>query len=51
MDIPSKEKPPGGAVRVYSDTSGDRVTPASFVPYCDLSLAQLSYHGHRDRVR
>ncbi|XP_067949337.1 C-Jun-amino-terminal kinase-interacting protein 4-like isoform X1 [Watersipora subatra] len=51
VDIPSKEKPPGGAVRVYSDAQGDDVAPATFVPYCDLSLAQLSYHGHRDCIR
>lgn len=51
VDIPGKDKPPGGAVRVYSDTQTDRVTPASYVPYCDLSQAQLSYHGHRDCVR
>lgn len=51
VDIPSKDKPPGGAVRVYSDTQGDQVAPASYVPYCDLAKAQLSYHGHRDCVR
>ncbi|KAF6035312.1 SPAG9 [Bugula neritina] len=51
VDIPGKDKPPGGAVRVYSDVQGDQVTPASYVPYCDISQAQLSYHGHRDCVR
>lgn len=51
VDIPGKEKAPGGAVRVYSDCRSERVTPASYIPYCDLALAQLSYHGHRDRVR
>jgi len=41
---------PGGAMRVYSDKK-DRVTPGSFIPYCGMAQAQLSFHGHRDAVK
>lgn len=42
---------PGGAVRVYSDNSGDKVTAGTFIPYCSMAQAQLSFHGHRDAVK
>ncbi|XP_037087936.1 C-Jun-amino-terminal kinase-interacting protein 4-like [Pollicipes pollicipes] len=42
---------PGGVVRVYSDTRGEQLTPASFIPYCHMAHAQLSFHGHRDAVK
>ncbi|KDR19135.1 JNK-interacting protein 3 isoform X3 [Zootermopsis nevadensis] len=42
---------PGGVVRVYADSSGSRVTPGSFIPYCSMAQAQLSFHGHRDAVK
>ncbi|KAH3833821.1 hypothetical protein DPMN_107137 [Dreissena polymorpha] len=42
---------PGGLVRVYSDNKTDNVTPASFIPYCTMAQAQLSFHGHRDAVK
>ncbi|KAL4230890.1 MAP-kinase scaffold [Mactra antiquata] len=42
---------PGGLVRVYSDSKTDDVTPASFIPYCTMAQAQLSFHGHRDAVK
>lgn len=42
---------PGGLVRVYSDSQTDSVTPASFIPYCTMAQAQLSFHGHRDAVK
>ncbi|XP_053399026.1 C-Jun-amino-terminal kinase-interacting protein 4-like isoform X6 [Mercenaria mercenaria] len=42
---------PGGLVRVYSDTKTDDVMPASFIPYCTMAQAQLSFHGHRDAVK
>ena len=29
----------------------DRVIPASFIPYCSMAQAQLSFHGHRDAVK
>ncbi|GLH16726.1 C-Jun-amino-terminal kinase-interacting protein 3 [Gryllus bimaculatus] len=40
---------PGGVVRVYADNS--KVYPGSFVPYCSMAQAQLSFHGHRDSVK
>uniref|UniRef100_A0A669AVQ7 C-Jun-amino-terminal kinase-interacting protein 4 n=1 Tax=Oreochromis niloticus TaxID=8128 RepID=A0A669AVQ7_ORENI len=42
---------PGSAVRVYGDDSGDKVTAGTFVPYCSMAHAQLSFHGHRDAVK
>ncbi|GFN79414.1 C-jun-amino-terminal kinase-interacting protein 4-like [Plakobranchus ocellatus] len=42
---------PGGVVRVYSDTKSDSVTPGSFIPYCSMAQAQLSFHGHKDAVK
>lgn len=41
----------GGAVRVYGDHSGDKVTAGTFIPYCSMAQAQLSFHGHRDAVK
>ena len=41
---------PGAPVRVYSDMK-DRVIPGSFIPYCSMAQAQLSFHGHRDAVK
>uniref|UniRef100_A0A646QFG0 C-jun-amino-terminal kinase-interacting protein 3 n=1 Tax=Hemiscolopendra marginata TaxID=943146 RepID=A0A646QFG0_9MYRI len=43
-------KTPGGVVRVYSNPN-DKVTPGSFIPYCSMAQAQLSFHGHRDAVK
>lgn len=40
---------PGVGVRVYSSESG--VTPGSFIPFCSMAHAQLSFHGHRDAVK
>ena len=40
---------PGIGVRVYA--SDHEVTPGSFVPYCSMAHAQLSFHGHRDAVK
>ncbi|KAL5011618.1 hypothetical protein ScPMuIL_010169 [Solemya velum] len=42
---------PGGIIRVYSDTKTDSVTPGSFIPYCSMAQAQLSFHGHKDAVK
>ncbi|XP_078602120.1 C-Jun-amino-terminal kinase-interacting protein 4-like isoform X6 [Branchiostoma floridae x Branchiostoma japonicum] len=42
---------PGGVIRVYSDANSDTVTPGSFIPYCSMAHAQLSFHGHRDAVK
>ncbi|GBN20846.1 C-Jun-amino-terminal kinase-interacting protein 4 [Araneus ventricosus] len=38
------------SIRVYTDGK-DNVTPGSFVPYCNMSEAQLSFHGHKDAVK
>lgn len=35
---------PGAGVRVPP-------VPGSFVPYCTMAHAQLSFHGHRDNVK
>ncbi|XP_064482319.1 C-Jun-amino-terminal kinase-interacting protein 4-like isoform X2 [Ornithodoros turicata] len=43
-------KMPGAVVRVYSD-SKENITTGSFVPYCSMAQAQLSFHGHRDAVK
>uniref|UniRef100_A0A1A7Z063 JNK-interacting protein leucine zipper II domain-containing protein n=1 Tax=Iconisemion striatum TaxID=60296 RepID=A0A1A7Z063_9TELE len=42
---------PGGVVRVYGDNSGDKVMTGTFVPYCSMAHAQLSFHGHRNAVQ
>ncbi|XP_041076813.1 C-Jun-amino-terminal kinase-interacting protein 4-like isoform X3 [Polyodon spathula] len=42
---------PGGVIRVYGDESSDKVTPATFIPYCSMAHAQLCFHGHRDAVK
>ncbi|KAJ7357660.1 C-Jun-amino-terminal kinase-interacting protein [Desmophyllum pertusum] len=44
---------PGGAVRVYSNEGKDGEVPrgSSFMPYCSMVNAQLSFHGHRDSVK
>ncbi|KAK9695935.1 JNK-interacting protein leucine zipper II [Popillia japonica] len=35
---------PGGGVRVST-------APGSYIPYCSMAHAQLSFHGHRDSVK
>lgn len=40
-----------GVVRVYGNTATDSVFPGSFIPYCNISQAQLSFHGHKDAVK
>ncbi|GAB1604627.1 C-Jun-amino-terminal kinase-interacting protein 4-like [Argonauta hians] len=42
---------PGNVIRVYSDSKGDNITPGTFIPYCTMAQAQLSFHGHRDAVK
>ncbi|XP_048589385.1 C-Jun-amino-terminal kinase-interacting protein 4-like isoform X2 [Nematostella vectensis] len=45
---------PGGPVRVYSNEGKDGdalVSSSSFMPYCSMVNAQLSFHGHRDSVK
>ena len=38
-------------MEVYQDSATKRVMAESFVPYCNMSQAQLSFHGHRDAVK
>ena len=47
----SRSGRPGGVVRVYNDVKSDAVIPGSFIPYCSMAQAQLSFHGHKDSVR
>nr|CAB3266510.1 C-Jun-amino-terminal kinase-interacting protein 4 [Phallusia mammillata] len=42
---------PGGVIRVYSDPVSDKLTPGTFIPYCSMANAQLSFHGYRDAVK
>uniref|UniRef100_A0A0R3RY55 JNK-interacting protein 3 n=1 Tax=Elaeophora elaphi TaxID=1147741 RepID=A0A0R3RY55_9BILA len=42
---------PGGLIRVYGDMANEKMSPGSFIPYCDMSRAQLSFHGHKDSVK
>ncbi|XP_057342020.1 JNK-interacting protein 3 isoform X5 [Microplitis mediator] len=49
QSIGSKNDAPGVGVRVFASEQG--VTPGSFVPYCSMAHAQLSFHGHRDAVK
>ncbi|KAI1729398.1 JNKSAPK-associated protein-1 domain-containing protein [Ditylenchus destructor] len=50
-----KDEPqgPGGLIRVYggSSTQSGEKSSASTVPYCNMTQAQLSFHGHKDAVR
>merc|ERR1711997_1054600 len=43
--------PVGEAVKVYADSHNDRLTMETFIPYCSMAQAQLSFHGHRDAVK
>ena len=38
-------------LKVYADAHTDKMTVETFVPYCSMSQAQLSFHGHRDAVK
>ncbi len=51
MTTSTAGRQPGGVIRVYSDNSNDSVTPGTFIPYCSMAKAQLSFHGHRDAVK
>ncbi|CAD6197407.1 unnamed protein product [Caenorhabditis auriculariae] len=52
---------PGGLVRVYATSTPSKKETennvptsggdAGFVPYCNLTQAQLSFHGHKDSVK
>ncbi|XP_025996466.1 JNK-interacting protein 3 isoform X1 [Solenopsis invicta] len=45
----NKSDAPGVGVRIFASERG--VTPGSFIPYCSMAHAQLSFHGHRDAVK
>ncbi|XP_076749148.1 JNK-interacting protein syd isoform X7 [Xylocopa sonorina] len=45
----NKTEAPGVGVRIFASDRG--VTPGSFIPYCSMAHAQLSFHGHRDAVK
>lgn len=45
----NKSDVPGVGVRIFASERG--VTPGSFIPYCSMAHAQLSFHGHRDAVK
>ncbi|XP_017787729.1 PREDICTED: JNK-interacting protein 3 isoform X2 [Habropoda laboriosa] len=45
----SKGDAPGMGVRIFASDRG--VTRGSFIPYCSMAHAQLSFHGHRDSVK
>jgi len=49
-DDPSPPPALSAAVPVYSDLR-DRVVAGSFIPYCSMAQAQLSFHGHKDAVK
>lgn len=42
---------PGGVIRVYSDPVSERISPGTFIPYCSMANAQLSFHGFRDSAK
>uniref|UniRef100_A0A1I8EVL4 RH2 domain-containing protein n=1 Tax=Wuchereria bancrofti TaxID=6293 RepID=A0A1I8EVL4_WUCBA len=42
---------PGGLIRVYGDVASAATSSRSFIPYCDMSHAQLSFHGHKHPVK
>nr|XP_034196082.1 JNK-interacting protein 3 isoform X1 [Osmia lignaria] len=44
-----KTEAPGVGVRIFA--SDRSVTRGSFIPYCSMAHAQLSFHGHRDAVK
>merc|ERR1719376_814149 len=46
----STKTPPGAAVRVYSNDSLDTMA-TSFIPYCSMANAQLSFHGYKQAVK
>ncbi|XP_057380754.1 JNK-interacting protein 3-like isoform X1 [Daphnia carinata] len=45
-----EESQPPSSTSVYSDPR-DRVVAGSFIPYCSMAQAQLSFHGHKDAVK
>ena len=46
-----KPAAPGKVMRVYADTKNQVMMAETFIPYCSMAQAQLSFHGHRDAVK
>ena len=46
-----ENKGPGKVMRVFSDSKNQLMTAETFIPYCTMAQAQLSFHGHRDAVK
>lgn len=38
-------------IKVYANKHTDKLTMETFIPYCSMAHAQLSFHGHRDAVK
>jgi mitogen-activated protein kinase 8 interacting protein 3 len=38
-------------IRVYGNEATDSVFQGSFIPYCNITQAQLSFHGHKDLIK
>ncbi|CAB4009020.1 C-Jun-amino-terminal kinase-interacting 3 [Paramuricea clavata] len=54
VTTPTDNGGPGGVVRVYTDTmekGGEKSGVSSFMPYCSMINAHISFHGHRDSVK
>lgn len=58
--IKTKNTAPGGLVRVYGNSNmgladlilNDKLdNQDGVIPYCNMTQAQLSFHGHKDAVR
>uniref|UniRef100_A0AC35TJ29 JNK-interacting protein 3 n=1 Tax=Rhabditophanes sp. KR3021 TaxID=114890 RepID=A0AC35TJ29_9BILA len=51
LSVPLNEDPNNKNPEIYADPNTERVAVSSFIPYCDMELAQLSFHGHKDSIR
>ena len=51
FDTGTKPAGPGKVMRVYSDAKSQVLMAETFIPYCSMAQAQLSFHGHRDAVK
>ncbi|KAI3413518.1 hypothetical protein GPALN_011008 [Globodera pallida] len=49
-ELVDRGRTPGQVIRVHSSDDNDSVTCAT-TPFCDITNAQLSFHGHKDAVR
>jgi mitogen-activated protein kinase 8 interacting protein 3 len=51
MEVTAEGSKPGSLIRVYSGGEQPAGSETKFIPYCNISLAQFSFHGHKDCVR